>query len=175
MDSNEFALFHFIATLFIWWFQARVLSIWIAKYVTESVWNNIVGTPTPPHLLYKRGGVGPSEKWVTWGVRNFLLERGDKPVKGGWCRNGGLPLFYDFTVQSYLLCLGGEVRFPSFLFISCLLSWPCKILIQVSIVPKPNFLSIMVVYKKCWLLYLTSFAIHRKINGQFFLSAQARS
>ena len=28
------------------------------------------------------------------GVWNFLLERGaDKPEKGGWCRNGGLPLF----------------------------------------------------------------------------------
>ena len=26
--------------------------------------------------------------------------------KRDWCRNGGLPLFYYFTVQSYLLCVG---------------------------------------------------------------------
>ena len=33
----------------------------------------IVGTP-----------LGPSENCTTWGeVQNFLLERGDKPVKGG--------------------------------------------------------------------------------------------
>ena len=34
-----------------------------------------------------------------------MLERGNEPVKGG------LPLFYYFTVQSYLLRLGGKVRF----------------------------------------------------------------
>ena len=37
---------------------------------------HIVGTPPPP--------IGPPKNWVTWaGVWNFLLERGDKPEKGG--------------------------------------------------------------------------------------------
>ena len=44
------------------------------------------------------------------GVQNFLLERGDKPVKGGEIdvEMGALPLFYYFTVQSYLLCVKGK-------------------------------------------------------------------
>ena len=54
------------------------------------------------------GGVGPSENWVAMGVQIFLLERGDKPEKGAWCRNGGLPLVYYFTVQSHLLCVWGK-------------------------------------------------------------------
>ena len=38
--------------------------------------------PLPPPLL--KGVVGPSKNWVTLGVvQNFLLERGDKPEKGG--------------------------------------------------------------------------------------------
>ena len=42
------------------------------------------------------------------GVENFLLERGDKPEKGGVdVEMGRLPLFYYFTVQSYLLCVRG--------------------------------------------------------------------
>ena len=36
-----------------------------------------------PHLI-KGAGVGPSKNWVTWGVQNFLLERGDKPKKRKW-------------------------------------------------------------------------------------------
>ena len=32
------------------------------------------------------------------GVRNFLLERGDKPERGIDVEMGGLPLFYYFTV-----------------------------------------------------------------------------
>ena len=39
----------------------------------------IVGTPPP--LI--NGGVGPSENKSLGGVRIFLLERGDKPEKGG--------------------------------------------------------------------------------------------
>ena len=36
--------------------------------------------------------------------------------KGGWCRNGGLPLFYCFTVQStFTLCVG-KVKFSLLLF-----------------------------------------------------------
>ena len=50
---------------------------------------DIVGTPRGNHL----GGGG---------VQNVLLERGDKPKKGG------LPLFYYFTVQSHFLCVWGK-------------------------------------------------------------------
>ena len=56
-----------------------------------------------------RGGgwVGLSKNWVTWGVGvwDLLLERGDKLVKGVWCRNGGgchfFLLLYS-SVQSHL-------------------------------------------------------------------------
>ena len=59
----------------------------------------MVGTP---HPLRKIESLGE-------GVRNVLLQRGDKPVKeGGSCRNEGLLLFYYFTVQSYLLCVRGK-------------------------------------------------------------------
>ena len=56
-------------------------------------------------------------------VRNFLPERGDKPEKGSlmykWGR--GLPLFYYFTVQSRLLCVGGsKVSFINFRIFSLL-------------------------------------------------------
>ena len=54
------------------------------------------------------GGVGPSKiESLGEGIRNFLLEKGDKPVKGGK-GEGGLPLFYYFTVQSYLLFVRGK-------------------------------------------------------------------
>ena len=37
---------------------------------------------TPPPLI--KGGIGPSENWVTWGGGIiFLLERGYKPVRRG--------------------------------------------------------------------------------------------
>ena len=57
----------------------------------------IVGTPPSP-LLKGVGGVGPSKNSVTWGIRNFLLERGDKPERWGWCRNGGIATFF-ITLQ----------------------------------------------------------------------------
>ena len=54
------------------------------------------------------GGVGPSKiESLGEGIRNFLLEKGDKPVKGGKGERG-LPLFYYFTVQSYLLFVRGK-------------------------------------------------------------------
>ena len=40
------------------------------------------------------------------GYQKFL-KRWDIPEKGGWCRNGGLPLFDYFTVQLHLLCACG--------------------------------------------------------------------
>ena len=45
------------------------------------------------------------------GAQNFLLERGDKPVKGGGgvdVEIGGVATFLYFTVQSYLLCVRGK-------------------------------------------------------------------
>ena len=43
----------------------------------------IIYIVAPPPLLKGagRGGVGPSENWVTWRVRNVLLERGHKSEK----------------------------------------------------------------------------------------------
>ena len=41
----------------------------------------------------------------------FFARKGDKPVKGGGgvdVEIRGLPLFYHFTVQSYLLCVRGK-------------------------------------------------------------------
>ena len=43
------------------------------------------------------------------GVQIFFLERGDKPVKGRlMLKWEGVPLFYYFTVQSYLLRVRGK-------------------------------------------------------------------
>ena len=123
------------------------------------------------------GWEGPSNNWVTWGVWNILLKRGDKPDKGGWCRNGrgggGVPLFYYFTVQSHLLCVCGESKVPFITFwIFSLLSYLCKILIQVFIVLKPGIICTFLIHsgslQKYWLLYLTKFEMYRKVNGQFF-------
>ena len=73
---------------------------------------DIVGTPLPPLL---NGGIGPSKNRVTcgWGLQNLLLERGEKPEKGVWYRNGeDCHFFYYFIVQSYLLFVRRKVRFP---------------------------------------------------------------
>ena len=51
-------------------------SYWHTKFRKEP---NIVGTPPPlPHHHHQ-----PYKNWVTWGVWHFLLERRDKPLKGG--------------------------------------------------------------------------------------------
>ena len=43
------------------------------------------------------------------GGRNFLLERGDKPEKEGVnVEKGGCHFFYQFKVQSHLLCVRGK-------------------------------------------------------------------
>ena len=76
--------------------------IMLKIYITIHSWN------PPPHPLLKGDYNLPKiESLGGGGVRNFLLERGDKPVKGDWCRNGRLSLFYYFTVQSYLPCVRG--------------------------------------------------------------------
>ena len=57
----------------------------------------IVGTP-PPSPILKERGVGRTFQKLSHlrggrGVRNLLLERGDKPEKGVSCRNGGVATF----------------------------------------------------------------------------------
>ena len=95
----------------------------------------IVRTPSPPLI---KGGVQdlPIIESLGEGIQSFLLERGNKPLKEG------LPLFYYFTVQSYLLCVCGKskVSFITFQFFS-FLSQSCKILIQVLIVLKHSYIS----------------------------------
>ena len=41
--------------------------------------------PPPPTMgnPVKGRGIGPFKNGVTWGVRSLLLERGNKPEKGG--------------------------------------------------------------------------------------------
>ena len=82
-----------------------------------------------PSFLLNEGGGGRTFQKLShlWGGggQNVLLERGNKPVKGAVdVEMGGLPIFYYFTVQSYLLCVcvcvcgggrgreGEGVRFP---------------------------------------------------------------
>ena len=63
--------------------------------------------PTPS--LLKEGGKIFQKSRVTWvGIPKILLEREDNPEKGGGLikKWGGLPLFYYFTVQLHLLCVG---------------------------------------------------------------------
>ena len=57
------------------------------------------------NLLYLKG-VRTFQKLSQFqGVRNFLLERGDKAEKGSWGKIWGLSLFYYFTVQLHLKCM----------------------------------------------------------------------
>ena len=91
------------------------LTLWIRKLGKHNIKGITIVDPPPPPLI-KGGGLGPSKNWVTWGLPKIFLERGDNPEKkGDWCRNGGLPLFYYFTVQFHLLCVcvcgGGGVKF----------------------------------------------------------------
>ena len=66
----------------------------------------IVGIP--PFLI--KGEVGPSKNWVTKeGVQNFLLERGDKPEKGGGgdAEMGGCHFFITLHFN-HIYCVGGK-------------------------------------------------------------------
>ena len=84
-------------------------------------------TPLPP--LSHQGG-----------VRNFLLERGDKPEKG--CCH------FFITLQfNHIYCVWGESKVPFItLQIFSLLSQPCKILIQVFIVLKPGIICTFLIH-----------------------------
>ena len=67
--------------------------------------------------IYKTSIVGtlpPSKNWVIWeGTKNLTRKGGggNSEKKRGWYRNGGLPVFYYFTVQLHLLCGWGWVKF----------------------------------------------------------------
>ena len=77
------------------------------------------------------------------GVRNFLLQRGDKPVKEGGVdvEMWGLPLFIALQFNHiYCMCGKSKVSFITFQFFS-FLSQSCKILIQVLIVLKHWYIS----------------------------------
>ena len=84
------------------------------KYVPSShSWN-----PSP---LIKGGEVGGGggrtfQKLSHLGVSNFLLERGDKPEKGGWCRNMGGCHFFLLLYSSITFTLSvGKKKFLYYL------------------------------------------------------------
>ena len=99
-----------------------------------------------------------------WGYQTFCQKGGITLKKGGWCRDGGLPLFYYFNVQLYLLCVAGKskVSFITFLYYFLVLKYSiiCIFLIHSD------------VYRECRLLYLNQFEIHRKVHLQIFLSTK---
>ena len=74
---------------------------------------NIVGTPPSPPLLKGGGWLDLPKIESLPGVPKILLERGDNPEKRGVSvEMGCMPLFYYFTVQLHLLCVGVKVKFP---------------------------------------------------------------
>ena len=52
-----------------------------------------------PKLIHLAGG----------GTKNFAKKRGETLKREVDLEMGGLPLFYYFTAQSHLLCMGGVV------------------------------------------------------------------
>ena len=81
------------------------------------------------------------------GVPKILLERGDNPD----VEIRGLPLFYYFTVQLQLLCVcvggggGSKISSITFWFFS-LLSYPCKILIEIFILLKHCIICVFLIH-----------------------------
>ena len=63
------------------------------------------------------GGVGPSKiESLGEGIRNFLLEKGDKPVKVGKGEGGGIATFLLLYSSIIFTVCEGKVRFPLLLF-----------------------------------------------------------
>ena len=86
---------------------------WQTKFLTllsQFAFKFIVGPPPP--LLKDL----PKIESLWGGLQNFLLERGDKPEKGAWCRKGGLPLFLLLYSSITFTVCGGKVRFHLLLF-----------------------------------------------------------
>ena len=115
--------------------------------------NVIVGTLSPhptPHTPPLLKGVWDLPKIESLGGGGInLFAR-----KWGWYRNGGgLPLFYYFTVQSHLLCLGGKQS--SLNFLSDLQSF--ELAMQDShptLNSTKTLYHLYIFYQKYWLLYL---------------------
>ena len=94
-------------------------------------------TPPPPTLLKRAWNFQKLSHlwWVGY------QRKGGLNLKKGWCRNGfdekGLPLFYYFTFQSHLLCVGEKWSFLCYFLVHQSFELViCKILIQVFIVLK---------------------------------------
>ena len=121
----------------------------------------------PPPLSKGRGGVGTSKNLKREGVN---VEMGE----------GGVPLFYYFTVQSHLLSVAGKLSFLCITFrVFSLFSRPCKILIQVFIVLKPDIICTFMGHSVSLQKMLTAlFSLVWNTQKSkwiiFFLSAKAR-
>ena len=63
------------------------------------------------------------------GAPKILLQRGDNPEKGGWCRNGYGVVTYLLLYSSIAFTVCGGKTKVSFItpWFLILLSWPCKI------------------------------------------------
>ena len=94
----------------------------LLRYITIHSWNALLMSEGEGSPNEWGGGVGPSKNWVTWEVPKSLLERGITLKRGrGWCRNWResreLPLFYYFTVQLHLLCVGEKKNFLYYILV----------------------------------------------------------
>ena len=96
---------------------------------------------------------------------------------------GGCHFFSFFiTLQfNHIYCVCGESKVPLLLFRSSVFwvshtRFSSKSLLFQNLISFVHFWSSMVVvYKNCWLLYLSLLAIHRKVNGRFFFSYNLRN
>ena len=92
------------------------------------------------------------------GYKMFCLKGGDKPEKGGCCRSGGPLSLFLLLCSSITFTVCGESKIP---FITFWIFWisharfSSNSLLYKNLVSFVHFWSILVVYKKCWLLYLT--------------------
>ena len=112
-------------------------------------------------LLYTRI-VWTFQKLSHLGGMKIFARKGYKPEKGGLMNKlrGGLTLFYYFTVHAVQSHLEGKVMFPLLLFGSSVFwvshaRFSSNSLLYENLVSFAHFWSVLVVYKKCWLLYLT--------------------
>ena len=94
-NNPLFPQIYFHNTLFSITFTMYCLKSYSSIFVVNMI-GTIVGTP----LIKGRGWNLPEIESIG-GVRNFLLERGDKLEKGGggWCRNGGRVATFFTTLQ----------------------------------------------------------------------------
>ena len=71
---------------------------------------------THTHLLkgWGVGGVGPSKIESLGGVRNFMLDRGDKPERGERLMRGFSLFLLPYSSITFTLCVG-KLKFPLFI------------------------------------------------------------